>query len=324
MKQTFTKYIGRVTEELELNLEDKWIYAHYTRGAFEKTACILKNGNKSQVDYLNGFFKENSVSDEMKKEVDKYLMNLKDSNGSTHWKEFTNFLLKTLSLNTALGIAIAIAVYLGYLLGTRLDAHYNISPLFTLLGIFSGIGLGGFAGYSMVQKYSNSPEERNNDKAKKISHEKNQDQSMDYPPIDITLEQVRMAIREFSDHLPKGVYRTILVQDDNRIDFKQLAHLLGGIPTKDYYMSKETYDIFEEKDKKIPVEMDLVQKAVDQFVKEHKEYPMLKFDPSRRVNYYQLIQEHYLKSHPDIQFYITDLDGLITHVKPKKKISSSS
>jgi hypothetical protein len=90
-------------------------------------------------------------------------------------------------------------------------------------------------------------------------------------------------------------------------------------------MSKETYDLFEEKDKKIPAEMDKVQKAVDLFVKERKEYPMLRFDPNRRVNYYQLLQEKYLKSAPETQFYITELDGLITHIKPeKRKMENSS
>jgi hypothetical protein len=52
---------------------------------------------------------------------------------------------------------------------------------------------------------------------------------------------------------------------------------------------------------------------------------MLRFDPNRRVNYYQLLQEKYLKSAPETQFYITELDGLITHIKPeKRKMENSS
>jgi len=143
-----------------------------------------------------------------------------------------------------------------------------------------------------------------------------------FPEIEVTIDQVRNAIRKFSEALPKGAYRTILVQDDNSIDFNQLAPILDGIPNKKFYMSKETYDLFEENDKHIPHEMDIVQKAVDQYVQDHKEYPMLKFDPLRRVNYYQLLQDHYLKTAPNIQFYITDLDGLITHIKPNKQNSS--
>ena len=84
-------------------------------------------------------------------------------------------------------------------------------------------------------------------------------------------------------------------------------------------MSKETYDLFEESEKIIALEMDIVQKAVDLYVKEHKELPMLKFDPHHKVNYFQLKQEHCLKEEPKTQFYITDLDGLITHIKPQKK-----
>jgi hypothetical protein len=146
----------------------------------------------------------------------------------------------------------------------------------------------------------------------------------DYSIIDVSLEQVRKAVRQFSDNLPKGVYRTIIVQDDNSIDFTQLTHILGGIPSRKFYMSRETYDLFEEEDRVIPLEMDLVQKAVDLFVKERKEYPMLGYDPHRRVNYFQLIQEQYLKSEPEIQFYITKLDGLVTHIKPDKNSAKSS
>ncbi|MED4227590.1 DUF3939 domain-containing protein [Neobacillus cucumis] len=137
------------------------------------------------------------------------------------------------------------------------------------------------------------------------------------PTIDVTLEEVRKAVRKFSDSLPKGVFRTILVQEDNSIDFEKLVPHVGGVPCKKFYMSRETYDLFDENDKQIPTEMDLVQKAVDLYVQDHKEYPMLNFDPQHKVNYYLLLKEHYLKKAPDTQFYITDLDGLITHIKPK-------
>ncbi|NHM31808.1 DUF3939 domain-containing protein [Neobacillus terrae] len=107
------------------------------------------------------------------------------------------------------------------------------------------------------------------------------------------------------------------IQDDHSIDFKLLGHLLGGIPSKNFYMSRETYDIFEEEEKHIPREMDIIQQAVDQYIKEHKQYPMLKFDPSRRVNFH-LLQAHLLQTEPQTQFYITDVDGLVSHKKTKK------
>ncbi|MGG3471206.1 AtpZ/AtpI family protein [Neobacillus pocheonensis] len=319
MNQQFTKYFGRITENLELGFEEKWIYVHYTKGSLEKTACLLKNGNKSEEQYLENFFEENNCSEEIKKEVRKFLKNKKNDNDST-WSEFTSFLMKTLSLNMVFGITIIICVFGGFKLGAFLDYRYHIYPFFTLSGVFAGIGLGGLTIYSMIQKYfkSSSKEEKQHRSDLKQTEDKT------YPVIEVSMDEVRKAVREFSDSLPKGVYRTILVLEDNSIDFKHLAHLLGGIPSKKYYMSKETYDLFEENEKQIPIEMDLVQKAVDQYVKEHKEFPMLKFDPHHRVNYYQLLQEHYLKTPPETQFYITDLDGLITHIKPQKKTSSHS
>jgi len=188
---------------------------------------------------------------------------------------------------------------------------------FTIIFTFLGTGIGGFTGYVIIQKYYKKPINKTTEF--KNDSQINLQEAQNYPIIDVTIDQVRKAVRQFSDNLPKGVYRTIIVQDDNCIDFKQLANILGGVPAKKFYMSKETYDLFEENEKKIPSEMDMVQKAVDLYIKERKEYPMLQFDPQRRVNYYQLIQENYLKSAPEIQFYITEMDGLITHIAPKKR-----
>ncbi|WP_251552177.1 AtpZ/AtpI family protein [Neobacillus muris] len=318
MKYKFTKYLGRVTEDLELGFEEKWIYVHYTKGSKEKTACLLKNEDKSEMEYLEDFFVENQVSEEMKTDVRKCFEKGRDKENS-QWNEFTNFLMKTLSLNMVFGITIAICVFGGYKLGKWIDTQYNFHSLFTGVGTLLGIGVGAITIYSMIQKYFKPP-------GAKVIHSKQtaaaQNTDEHYPIIDATIDDVRMAVREFSDHLPKGVYRTILVQDDNSIDFKQLAPILKGIPSKKFYMSKETYDLFEEEEKQIAVEMDLVQKAVDQYVKDHREYPMLGYDPQHRVNYFLLLQEKYLRSEPQTQFYITDLDGLITHIKPTRKKTS--
>jgi Protein of unknown function (DUF3939)/Putative F0F1-ATPase subunit Ca2+/Mg2+ transporter len=222
-------------------------------------------------------------------------------------------------------VTVALVVFACYKLGAYVDEQYNLDPWFTLIGTFIGIGLGGLTGYVMVKKYFKKPVGKKLEHQPVVNPSKNGTvEKIDYPIIEITIDQVRKAVREFSENLPKGVYRTILVEEDNSIDFKQLAHILGGIPYQKYYMSKETYDLFEESEKRIPVEMDIVQKAVDLYVKDKKEYPMLSFDPNRRVNYYQLFQEHYLKSTPEIQFYITNLDGLITHIPPEKRKKTKS
>jgi F0F1-type ATP synthase assembly protein I len=322
MRHKFTKSLGRVTETLELGFEEKFIYVHYTKGKTEKTTCVLKNKDKTKREYLDPFLEENKVSEEMKKEVRKFLNNEKNFNND-NWNEFTNFLTKTLSLNMVFGLTIALTVFGFYKLGSFLDGRFGLQPWLTVVFTFIGIGIGGLTGYVMVQKYFKKPVDKNSEV--EIVSKRDQVEAQNYPIIDVTIDQVRKAVRQFSDNLPKGVYRSIIVQDDNSIDFKQLAHILGGIPSKKYYMSKETYDLFEENEKKIPAEMDMVQKAVDLYVKERKEYPMLPFDPNRRVNYYQLVQEKYLKFAPETQFYITELDGLITHIKPeKRKMKDSS
>lgn len=155
-----------------------------------------------------------------------------------------------------------------------------------------------------------------------LPHKKNKTNNPhNYPTIDLTVDQVRNAIRTFTEQLPKGVYRTILVKENNEIDFNQLAHILGGMPSEKFYMSKETYDLFTENEKLIAYEMDIIQRAADQYEKENKTFPVIPYDPLKRINYFELIQKSLLKTEPQTQFYLTDLDGLVTHVKPDIKTS---
>lgn len=229
--------------------------------------------------------------------------------------------MKALSFSVAFATTFVICVYGGFKLGSSLDDRFVSSPIFTVIGTLLGIGTASVISYFVIYKHLKAAKVKEIDN-KQLAVSKETTAKQPYPIIDVSIDEVRQAIRKFSDQLPNGVYRTILVKEDHSIDFNQLAPILGGIPAKKFYMSKETYDIFEENEKHIPPAMDMVQKAVDQYVKEHKEYPILDFDPERRVNYYQLTQEKFLKKAPDIQFYITDMDGLITHIKPKRKNTS--
>jgi hypothetical protein len=312
VNQKFIKHFNRITESIEIGLKESWIYIHYTKDTIEKTVYALKNEDMSIEDYFEKFFHENNVSDEMQKDVRHYLQNEKIPSNA-HWEEFINFLLKALSLHMVFGVTIALTVFAGYKLGNLLDHQYQLYPLFTVVGFFSGILIGGLITYFLGQKYAH-PFNRIQMIARKAGSPLRKSRE-NYPIIEVTIDEVRKAIRKFSECLPHGVYRTILVQDDHSIDFKQLAHILGGIPSKKFYMAKETYDLFEEHDKLIAFEMDLVQKAVDQYVNEKKKYPMLKYDPHRRVNYYLLLSEHYLKSLPQTQFYISHLDGMVNYFK---------
>jgi hypothetical protein len=73
--------------------------------------------------------------------------------------------------------------------------------------------------------------------------------------------------------------------EDNSINFEQLVPILNGIPLRKFYISKETYDIFNEDEKEIAITIDKVQKAVDLFVKENKQYSKPQYNPLNRVNY---------------------------------------
>ncbi|RDU35354.1 hypothetical protein DRW41_18910 [Neobacillus piezotolerans] len=313
MKRTFSNNFGRVAEDIELGLEENLVHIHYKKGDLEKSACLIKNEAKPLMESLADFLAENNVSDELRAEVSLFL-NEADSQKEKEWTDFTNFLMKALSLHMVFAFTIAVSVYIGYKTGGFLDGYFSFYPLFTLIGLGAGLAFGGYSAYSMAIKYFWP----NGGKLVKAKENKDESQK-EWPIIDVDILEVRKAVRKFSDELPKGVYRTILVNDDNSIDFSQLVHILGGIPAKKYYMSKETYDFFDETEKDIAAEMDKVQRAVDLYVKDKREYPVLPFDHSRRVNYYQLLQEHYLKEHPKIEFYITDCDGLITHKKPARK-----
>jgi hypothetical protein len=315
MKAEFKKKLHNTEERFLLQREQKWIYIQYTRGDIEKGAYILRNEPNSVNDYLTQFFNENHVSDEIRTEVANYL-NSGEESVQKSLQEFINYLLTTFSVIMMAGISLGLIIFGGYKGGSRLDETLNLYPTFTIIGVLGGLVIGGVICYLMFYKYLKSPDAK---KKESKSKNTNKEETVEWQIIDVTLDEVVKAVRSFSERLPKGVYRTILVNDDFSIDFKQLAHILKGIPSKPFYMSKETYDIFEEKDKEIPPIIDTVQKAVDLYVKEQKKYPMLPYDPLRRVNYYLLIQEHYLEKKPDIELYITDYDGLISHEKPKRK-----
>lgn len=188
--------------------------------------------------------------------------------------------------------------FIGYLF----DFLIGLFPLFTILG-----SIAGFAQLFIETR-----------KEKTIIQK-----TETWPVIECSVEDIRNAVRIYSDQLPKGVYRTILVKDDHSIDAAQLATILKGTPSRNFYMSKETYDIFDESDKNLAITIDKVQKAVDLYVKEYKEYPMLPYDPLNRVNYYQLLKANCLDAKPDIDLYITNYDGLVTHKMPKKQNSGN-
>ncbi|CAM3781828.1 DUF3939 domain-containing protein [Mesobacillus thioparans] len=201
------------------------------------------------------------------------------------------------TLSNGTGVMKALSAIVWPIIGYLFDLLANLYPLFTIMGTIAGLVQISFA----LRRKQGSDETKES-----------------WPTIETSVEEIRQAVRTYSDQLPKGVYRTILAKDDNSIDMEQLAPILKGIPSQRFYMSKETYDIFSEDEKDLAIAIDKVQRAVDQYVKDYKEYPVLPYDPSNKVNYYQLLKSHCLDTQPEIDLYITNYDGLVTHKKPKK------
>lgn len=147
--------------------------------------------------------------------------------------------------------------------------------------------------------------------------QKEQKKEEKFPIKDVSLEEVRYAIHEYSRTLPPNVPLKVIIKDDLSIDYTLLAPILKAIPKQTYYMSKETYDLFEEKDKHIAEEMDQIQRAVDNYIAQKKELPVIDHDPYRKVSFYKLEQLNLIKKRPDRDFYITDQEELVTTKKPE-------
>jgi hypothetical protein len=141
------------------------------------------------------------------------------------------------------------------------------------------------------------------------------EQNVTPPPAvkrDISLEEVKHAISQFTKEKPHGVPLGVLVGQHNEIDYSLLHPYLEGIPTQSYYMSKETYELFE--DQEIARQIDHIQRAVDDYVVTAGRLPILDEDLRRKVNYQKL--RPYLTIEPTIETYITEHEELITTEEP--------
>lgn len=132
----------------------------------------------------------------------------------------------------------------------------------------------------------------------------------------VTLQQVKDAVRRFELQLQEGIRRTVLVQEDHSINFELLMPFLGGIPDQPFYMSRETYEIFTEEEKDIPRYLDLVQRAVDAFIYDHRTAPVVPSDVFLRIDTKLLVDQNYLQEEPPMLFYYTNEEEMITHKKP--------
>lgn len=131
--------------------------------------------------------------------------------------------------------------------------------------------------------------------------------------IEVSLEDVKKAVLAWEVDMGDMVDRTVLLRGDQSIELSRLRRYLGGVSNQMFYMSRTTFQIFNECDKHIPISLDLVQAAVDDYLNDHSNLPVIQGTRNREIHYDKLIQEHYLKEKPSIPLYLTNEEFMLTH-----------
>lgn len=131
--------------------------------------------------------------------------------------------------------------------------------------------------------------------------------------ITVTLPEVKQAVRQFENDMPPKINRTVLLKEDKSIDLSRLTRYLGGVSDQKFYMSRETFEIFDEGEKDIPYFLDLVQSAVDSYFSDTGKLPLLEEASLPEVHFRLLASQRYLKEVPPFPLYITDEELMLTH-----------
>lgn len=139
--------------------------------------------------------------------------------------------------------------------------------------------------------------------------DKNKEEEVKY--IDVNIDEIRQAITKCANELPLGVSLRTFVNEDHSIDYDLLKRVLKGIPKVTYYMSKETFEVFD--NPKQAKQMDDIQRAVDLYYKEKNELPVI-IGPENKISYFLL--KDYLRDQPDEDMYINTEDQLVTYRRP--------
>ncbi|CDQ21084.1 Protein of unknown function [Halobacillus karajensis] len=134
---------------------------------------------------------------------------------------------------------------------------------------------------------------------------------------DISIHEVRKAVHAFADSKPKEVPLSVVIKEDLTLDYKLLAPYLKAVPVQNFYMSRETYELFEEQDKDLALDIDLIQQAVDEYIEQTQELPIIDDDPYKRISYYKLERRDLLHRRPNRDFYLTNEEFMITYKKPR-------
>ena len=84
---------------------------------------------------MHDFWQENDVSDELKSEIQSFLQS-RNKTEKDNLMQFSTFLIKAISYNLVIGAILAMSIYGGFKLGSKVDTSMSIYPLFTIIGVF--------------------------------------------------------------------------------------------------------------------------------------------------------------------------------------------
>ncbi len=133
--------------------------------------------------------------------------------------------------------------------------------------------------------------------------------------VTVSIDEVREAVNKYAATLQQGVSLRSVVLDDHKLDYDLLHHYIGGKPDKPFYMSKETFEVFEEQH--YPKHIDQCQIACDQYLLENGEEPVIPGNPYRKISYFKL--QNYLVEKPPFDLYLHPQDRMVTHRAPNDK-----
>ncbi|BBB72191.1 TPA: DUF3939 domain-containing protein [Bacillus anthracis] len=101
---------------------------------------------------------------------------------------------------------------------------------------------------------------------------------------EITKDELEQAMAQFLEKNANIVY-TVLVNDDYTVNYDLLKPYLPAFPTNIFLITKETLEVFEHTEENLNLvkEIDIVQKAVDQYVTEKEMFPIVEGSEDRLI-----------------------------------------
>jgi len=146
--------------------------------------------------------------------------------------------------------------------------------------------------------------------------------------VEITKEQVDREMTSWIHDMQKKVPRVSKAvffnsdnEDDLLINLKPIYNRLGGKPSKDFYMSRITFDIFEEDEKDLALLLDSMQVIVEDYFIKRGTLPIKPESEENEIEYPYLIGTGLLKDTPDTPLYIEEFEYGVFFVtlKPQKQ-----